>query len=124
MADALTLLELYYLQDTHIDFAAYDQDGPMDLSGAGKIVVALQRDGIKPFSLQVDSDGIDPSNGNALVVWTNRSQGTGVITVPLSQYPELPIGLIKMQVMAVSSQGQAEFQFMSWAKVRRLIPIV
>src|SRR3954469_8961973 len=123
MADALTLPELYYLQDTHIDFAAFDQNGPMDLTGAGKIVVALQRDGIKPFFLQVDSDDVD-YNGNSLVTWRSRNEGTGVITVPLSEYPELPIGLIKMQVTAVSSEGQEEFQFMSWSKVRRTIAIV
>jgi len=123
MADALTLPELYYLQDTHIDFAAFDQNGPMDLTGAGKIVVALERDGIKPFSLQVDSNDID-SNGNSLTVWKNRSEGTGVITVPLSLYPTLPLGLIRMQVTAVSSDGHEEFQYMSWSKIRRTIPIV
>ncbi len=123
MADALTLPELYYLQDTHIDFAAFDQSGPMDLTGAGKVVVAFQRDGIKPFFLQVDSNDVD-SNGNSLIIWKSRDQGTGVITVPLSQYPELPIGLIKMQVTAVSSEGQEEFQYMSWSKVRRTIAIV
>ena len=87
MANALNLPDLYYLQDTHIDFAAFDQNGPMDLTGAGKVVVALQRDGIKPFSLQVDSNDVD-SNSNSLTFWKNRSEGTGVITVPLSQYPD------------------------------------
>jgi hypothetical protein len=110
------LPDFYYMQDAHIDFAAFDENGPMDLTG-GRVVVAFERTGRKPFFLQVDTQ-------NALLTqWKDQTQGTGIITIPLSLHPELPIGHMKLQLVAITQAGKEEFQYLSWIIVNRTIAI-
>ena len=109
--------EFYFGQDARIDFSCVDETGaPLDLTG-GKVEVVLERTGITPFFLKVDTD--IPTN----VEWNERDKGTGIIIVPLAE-ENLPIGMIKLMLRSITVSGRSDIQYLSWAKVIRIPEIL
>ena len=104
--------KIYAGQDLRVDFVATDATGaPLDLTD-GRVEVILERRGRKPFYARVTSE--DPG----AVQWWERAQGTGVLTVPLKD-ASIPYGFIRMNIRAVTSDGQDEIQYDGVAKVLR-----
>lgn len=104
--------EFYTGQDARIDFACLDENGaPLDLT-TGRVEATLERRGIKPYYLQVDTDNID------LVQWKQRDQGTGILTIPIFDQ-DVPVGTIKFMLRSILESGKADIQYLSWAKVIR-----
>jgi hypothetical protein len=114
----IDLLTFYKGQDARIDFSCVDSAGmPLDLT-SGRVEVSLQRDGINPFFIRVDS------TNSTLVEWSNRAQGKGILIVPLAE-SNVPIGMIKMMVRSILDTGQSDVQYLGWGKVVRVpAPIV
>jgi len=106
--------KFYEGTDLHVKFSCFEDDGttPFDLGGGGRVEITLLRNGLKPFYLLTSTD-----DSSANVSWTNRSEGTGTMTVPIRDVV-VPTGMMKFGLVAVASDGREEIQEISWITIR------
>lgn len=108
--------KIYTEQDIRLYFACFEDDctTPVDLTG-GLVEVELQRTGLHPYAYAGSTDA-DPE----LTEWTDRTQGTGVITLAL-QEEVLPLGFMRLQMRSIKSTGETRTQQQTWVRVLETI---
>ena len=105
---------IYRGVDLRVNFEVNNADGSdLDLTGGGRVEVTLQRCGLRPYLRVTTSDDA------GAVQWTNRAQGTGVLTLPIAA-DDIPLGLIRFGMVSVTSDGRKDPQLDTWAIVKRL----